>query len=268
MKIVVCVKQVPDTADIKWTENNTMIREGVESIMNPFDEYGVETAIRLKESMGGEATITALSMGPPQAKEALKKAIAMGCDGAVLVSDKKFAAADTWATAKTVSQAIKDHVGDFDLIICGQYAIDGDTGQTGPSVADSLDIAQVTYVKEIVEYRKENNAVVVKKAVEEGTQTVEMQLPGLLCMLKCDYSPRMPNIKGVMKANKTQIPVFGLDTLNLEVDEVGLKGSPTFVAKSYRQPPRTQGELIDQGSAEANVELLIEKLRDRKLLVG
>ena len=209
-----------------------------------------------------------MTMGPPQAKDALKKSLAMGCDDALLVSDKKFAAADTWATAKTVSQAIKDHVKDYDLIICGQYAIDGDTGQTGPSVADSLDIPQVTYVKEIVEYKKENNSLVVKKAVEDGMQTVEMQLPGLLCMLKCDYSPRMPNIKGVMKANRAQIPTVGLADLNLEVDQVGLKGSPTFVAKSYRQPPRTQGEVIDQGDTKANVNLLIEKLRDKKVLVS
>lgn len=266
MKIVVCVKQVPDTADIKWTENNTMIREGVESIMNPFDEYGVETALRLKEAVGADCEITVLTMGPPQAKDTLKKALAMGCDKAVLLSDKKFAAADTWATSKTVSQGIKDTVGDFDLIICGQYAIDGDTGQVGPSVAASLDIPQVTYVKEL-EYNKENNSVIAKKEVEEGTQRIEMQLPGLVCMLKCDYDPRMPNIKGVMKANRAQIPSYGVEQLNLELNEVGLKGSPTFVAKSYRQPPRVQGELIEQGSAKANAETLIDKLRNEKKVI-
>ena len=266
MKIVVCVKQVPDTADIKWTENNTMIREGVESIMNPFDEYGVETAIRIKEAVGADCEITVLTMGPPQAKDTLKKALAMGCDNAILVSDRKFAAADTWATARTVSQAIKDKCGDFDLIICGQYAIDGDTGQTGPSVAESLKVPQITYVKEI-EYDKDRNIIIAKKAVEEGMQTVEMQLPGLVCMLKCDYTPRMPNIKGVMKANRAQIPSYGLDELTLEKEEVGLKGSPTYVAKSYRQPPRVQGEVIDKGDNKANVKYLLEKLREDKVVL-
>lgn len=266
MKIVVCVKQVPDTADIKWTENNTMIREGVESIMNPFDEYAVETAIRLKEQVGGDAQITVLTMGPPQAKDTLKKAIAMGADGAALLSDKKFAAADTWATSKTISQAIKEKLGDFDLIICGQYAIDGDTGQTGPSVAEQLHIPQLTYIKEL-KYDKDRNVIIAQKAVEEGMQTIEMQLPGLVCMLKCDYAPRMPNIKGVMKANKTNIPVYGMNEIQLSLEEVGLKGSPTYVAKSYRQPPRVQGEVIDSGSVEASVNTLLQKLKDRKLLV-
>jgi len=266
MKIVVCIKQVPDTADIKWTENNTMIREGVESIMNPFDEYGVETAIRLKESMDGDAHITVLTMGPPQAKDSLKKALAMGCDSAILVSDKKFAAADTWATSRTVSQAIKDHVSDYDLIVCGQFAIDGDTGQVGPSVAEALEIPQVTYCKELA-YNKENNSIIATKEIEAGIIKREMHLPGLVCMLKCDYNPRMPNIKGVMRANRTQIDMYGLDKLNLSLEEVGLKGSPTFVAKSYRQPPRTQGELIDLGDAKSNANLLIEKLRDRKVIL-
>lgn len=266
MKIVVCIKQVPDTADIKWTENNTMIREGVESILNPFDEYGVETALRLKESVGGDCHITVCTMGPPQAKDSLKKALAMGCDEAVLFSDKKFAAADTWATANTLAKAIKAKIGDFDLIICGQYAIDGDTGQTGPSVAESLEVPQITYCKEL-EYNKDNNSVIGTKPVEEGIQKVEMKLPGLVCMLKCDYTPRMPNIKGVMKANRAQIPAFGMEDLGLEKTDCGLLGSPTYVAKSYRQPPRTQGELIDQGDAKANAALLVEKLRDKKVIL-
>lgn len=266
MKIVVCVKQVPDTAEIKWTENNTMIREGVESIMNPFDEYAVETAVRLKESLNGDAEITVMTMGPPQAKDTLKKSIAMGCDKAVLLSDKKFAAADTWATSKTIAQGINTQTSDFDLIICGQFAIDGDTGQTGPSVADQLDIPQITYVKDI-SYNKANHSIIATKEVEEGIQKVEMKLPGLVCMLKCDYSPRMPNIKGVMRANKTEIPTVGMDALKLAIEEVGLKGSPTFVAKSYRQPPRTQGEIINEGNAAANAKKLIEKMAEKKLLV-
>lgn len=267
MKIVVCVKQVPDTSDIKWTENNTMVREGVESILNPFDEYAVETAIRLKESAGSDVTITALTMGPPQAKEALKKCLAMGCDEAILVSDKKFAAADTWATGRTVAKAIETVVKDYDLIICGQFAIDGDTGQTGPSIADQLSIPQLTYIKEIESYNKDNNAVVVKREVEEGIQTLEMELPGLICMLKTDYEPRMPNIKGVMKANRAKIPMYSMEDLGLTVEEVGFKGSPTYVAKSFRKPPKTQGVIINEADPDTSVEKLIETLREKKILV-
>ena len=145
MKILVCIKQVPDTADIKWTENNTIQREGVESVINPFDIYAIETALEIKKSCEN-VEITALSMGPLQAEEILRKAIAVGCDNGVLVSDKKFAGADTYSTGKTIAAAIKTFCQDFDLIICGQFATDGDTAQTGPTIANNLNIPQVTYV--------------------------------------------------------------------------------------------------------------------------
>jgi electron transfer flavoprotein beta subunit len=147
MKIIVCVKQVPDTADIKWSENNTIIREGVESIINPFDEFAIETALRIKDQ-NPKTHITVLTMGPPQAVEILKRAIAMGADDGILVSDRKFAGADTQATSRTLATTIKNMVKDFDLLICGQFAIDGDTAQTGPSIAQHLDLPQVTYVKD------------------------------------------------------------------------------------------------------------------------
>ncbi len=148
MKIVVCVKQVPDTSDIKWTENNTMIREGVESIMNPFDEYAVETAIRIKEA-NPDSTITAITMGLPQAKDVLKRSIAMGADEAILLTDKKFAGADTWATSYTLAKAIKEKIGDYDLIICGQYAIDGDTAQTGPELLNILEFRRLPMLRKL-----------------------------------------------------------------------------------------------------------------------
>jgi len=264
MKIVVCVKQVPDTADIKWTENNTMIREGVESILNPFDEYAVETAIRIKES-NPDATITVVSMGPPQAKEALKRAIAMGADEALLVTDKKFAGADTQATSRTLAAAIKQKLGDFNLIICGQFAIDGDTAQTGPSIAEHLGLPQVTYVKE-VEYSG-GESIVAKREVEEGIQKVEMKLPGLICMLKCDYEPRMPQIKGVMKANRTQIPEVNMEELGLEHAQVGIKGSPTYVSKAFRPQPRVAGEMLNASDPAEAAKVLIEKLKNDKVLV-
>jgi len=264
MKIVVCVKQVPDTSDIKWTENNTMIRDGVESIMNPFDEYAVETAIRVKES-NPDSTITVITMGPPQAKDVLKRAIAMGADDAFLITDRKFAGADTQATSRTLAKAIKEKVGNFDLILCGQFAIDGDTAQTGPSMAEHLGLAQATFVKEIESVN--GNSVTVKREIEEGLQRVEMQLPGLVCMLKCDYEPRMPAIKGVMKANRTRIPEVSMEDIGLTAEEVGFKGSPTWVSKAFRPESRTSGEIINSDDPKQAACILLEKLIDSKILV-
>lgn len=263
MKIVVCVKQVPDTSDIKWTENNTMVREGVESIMNPFDEYAVETAVRIKEA-NPDTTITAITMGPAQAKDVLKRAIAMGADEGILISDKKFAGADTQATSRTLAAAIKNKVGDVDLILCGMFAIDGDTAQTGPSVAEHLGIAQVTYAKEIE--ATGGNSITIKREVDEGMQKVEMQLPGVVCMLKCDYEPRKPSIKGTMKANRTQIPEYNLEDIGLDPSLVGIKGSPTVVSKAFRPEARQAGEMIQAGSAQEAAGKLIEKLKAEKVL--
>ncbi len=262
MKIVVCVKQVPDTSDIKWTENNTMVREGVESILNPFDEYALETAVRIKEA-NPDATITAITMGPPQAKDVLKRAIAMGADDAMLISDKKFAGADTWATSYTLAKAIQNKISDFDLIICGMFAIDGDTAQTGPGIAEQLGIPQVTYAKEI---EVSGGNVIVKREVDEGMQKAEMVLPGLVCMLKCDYEPRKPSIKGTMKANRTEIPQFGMEELGLEPEKVGIKGSPTIVSKAFRPESREAGEMIQADSPQEAARALIEKLKAEKIL--
>lgn len=264
MKIIVCVKQVPDTSEIKWTENNTMIRDGVESILNPFDEYAIETALRIKEKTPG-VTVTVVTMGPPQAKDVLKRAIAMGSDDAMLITDKKFAGADTQATSRTVAKAIKEKAGDFDLIICGQFAIDGDTAQTGPSIAEHLNLPQVTYVKEVVDI--EERLVTVKREIEEGFQKIEMQLPGLICMLKCDYEPRKPAIKGVMKANRAQIPEFNHEDIGLDISEIGIKGSPTYVSKAFRPKQKKSGEVINESDPKEAAKILIEKLKERKVLV-
>lgn len=264
MKIVVCVKQVPDTADIKWTENNTMIRDGVESIMNPFDEYAVETALRLKES-NPETTVTVITMGPPQAKDVLKRSLAMGVDEAILITDKKFAGADTQATSRTLAKAIKEKASGFDLILCGQFAIDGDTAQTGPSIAEHLGLPQITFVKEI-EFSG-GASLVGKRETEEGIQRVEMKLPGVVCMLKCDYEPRMPSIKGVMKANRTEIPEVSAEDLGLSPEEVGMKGSPTWVSKAFRPPVRNAGEILNIDDPKEVSKVLLEKLKNDKVLV-
>ena len=170
MKIALCIKQVPDTSDIKWTEHNTIRREGVESIINPYDVYAIEAALHIKNIIKN-TEITAMTMGPLQAEEMLRKTIALGVDKAALISDRKFAGADTYATGKTLAQSIKTIVPDFDIVICGQFAIDGDTAQTGPSIANHLNLPQVTFVKELVEITE--NYIVVRRQADDGIETVK-----------------------------------------------------------------------------------------------
>lgn len=263
MKIALCIKQVPDTADIKWTENNTIQREGVESIINPFDMYAIETAVRLKEKIN-DAHVTVLSMGPPQAEEILKKAVSMGVDEAFLVSDRKFAGADTVATSRTLANAIKEQIGNVDLIICGQFATDGDTAQTGPSIAQHLNFPQVTYVKEITGYK--DGILTVKREVEDGIETVNVKLPAVLCMLKCDYEPRRPLIKGFIKAHKSEIKSYGMEDIKLSPEEVGMKGSPTYVSKAFRPEQKKGGEVITPENATESAKILLEKLKEFEIV--
>lgn len=259
MKIVLCIKQVPDTADIKWTENNTIQREGVESVINPFDMYAIETALRLKDKIK-DVHITVITMGPPQAEVILKKAISMGVDEAFLVSDRKFAAADTVATSNTLAGAIKEKAGDFDLIICGQFAIDGDTAQTGPSIAQNLNIPQITYAKDVTGFK--DGVLTVNREVEDGTEIVKVELPALLCMLKCDYEPRRPLINGFVKSHKAKVNAYGIEELKLSVEDVGLKGSPTYVSKAFRPEQKPGGELITPKDNKEAVKLIKDKLKE------
>ena len=192
MKIVVCVKQVPDTTEVKINpETNTLIREGVASILNPFDMYAVEEAIRLKERLG--ATVTILSMGPPQVAEALREAIAMGADEAVLISDRAFAGSDTLATAYALLKGI-EKIGDVKLIICGKQAIDGDTAQVGPEIAENMGIPHLTYVKKINEISEDQ--ITLERMNEDGFERLEMPLPALITVVKEINEPRLPSIKG------------------------------------------------------------------------
>lgn len=263
MKIALCIKQVPDTADIKWTENNTIQREGVESIINPFDAYAIETAVRLKEKYK-DTNITVLSMGPPQAEEIIKRAIAMGVDEGFLVSDRKFAGADTIATSRTLAKAIKEKVKDVDLIICGQFATDGDTAQTGPSIAQHLGFAQVTYVKEVMDYK--DGFLTVKREVEDGVETVKVKLPAVLCMLKCDYEPRRLMINGFVKAQKSKVPAYSMEDIQLTPEEVGMKGSPTYVSKAFRPEQKQGGEVITPANAKEAAKTLKEKLKEFEII--
>jgi len=258
MKIAVFIKQVPDTADIRWTENNTMVREGVESVLNPFDEYALEAALRIKDE-NPETIITAITMGPPQAETVLRRAIAMGCDEGFLLSDKKFAGADTQATSRTLAKALIEKAPDTDLIICGQFAIDGDTAQTGPSIAQHLDLPQVTYAKEALLIHQ--NKILVTKETEYGTEKIKMQLPGLICMIKGDFAPRKFTIKGSIKAQDATIPHYSMEDIGLNAEEVGFRGSPTYVSKAFRPEPRENGEII-QGSTDEIVKILAESLKN------
>lgn len=231
IKIALCIKQVPDTTDIKWTEHNTIQREGVESIINPFDVYAAEFALKLKSDIK-DASITVFTMGPAQAEGMLRKMLSIGCDDAVLVSDKKFAGADTYATGLTLSRAIRTVMPDFDLIICGQFAVDGDTAQTGPNIASFLDIPQVTYVKDLISYS--DKSLILTREVEDGVENVKVSFPSLICVLQNDFEPRRPMINGIITASKKQIKVCLMEDIGLTPDRVGLKGSPTYVSKAFR----------------------------------
>ena len=235
MKIILCVKQVPDTTDIKWTENNTIRREGLESIFNPYDIYAMECALKLKKEYG-TVDITALTMGPKQAEAVLRKAIAVGANNGVLLCDKKFAGADTYATSKTIAAAINSKLGEYDLILCGQFAVDGDTAQTGPGIANFLDIPQVTYVKEILSYT--GDSVTVLRELENGTEKVKVQLPAVICVLKSEFEPTRATINGIINAQQSELKVYGLEDIGLSQEEVGLKGSPTYVSRAFRAKKR------------------------------
>lgn len=231
MNIVLCIKQVPDTADIKWTENNTIKREGVESIINPFDTYAIETALKIKD-IEKNTNISVITMGPNQAKEVLKKALSVGADKGILLSDKKFSGADTVATSKTLARAISEKCSDFDMIICGQFATDGDTAQTPPSIAQHLNIPSVTYVKKIESIK--DGFAIVQREVEDGIEILRVKLPALFCMLKGDYELRRPLIRGFIKAHNSKIETYTHEDINLPLEDIGIKGSPTFVSKAFR----------------------------------
>jgi electron transfer flavoprotein beta subunit len=256
MKIIVCIKQVPDAKDVRLDpKTNTMAREGVESIMNPFDRHAVEEAVRLKEQHGG--TVTVLSMGPPQAEAVLRDAVSCGADEAVLVSDRAFAGADTWATTYTLGKAI-DKLGDFDLILCGKQAIDGDTAQVGPGLARRLDIPYVSYVKKVSGY--DSGVMQVERLMDDGYDELAIPLPGLLTVVKEINEPRVPSLKGKMKAKKLVIQSLSAEDIGAEPQSIGLPGSTTQVVKVFA--PQFKGERsMLEGTVDEQVEQLAEKIK-------
>lgn len=256
MRIVVCIKQVPDTTDVKLDKDtNTLIREGVPSIINPFDTYALEEGIRLTGRLGG--TVTVLSMGPPQVESALREALAMGCNEAVLLSDRAFAGADTLATSYALAAAVRK-LGGADLIICGKQAIDGDTAQVGPGIAELLDIPHATYVKRVAEVGK--GSIQVHRMTEYGYDVLELPLPALITVVKEINEPRLPTLRGLMRSRTAPVTVWGATELGVDPERVGLKGSATEVVRVFTPELRGDCELL-AGSALEQAEGLLERLR-------
>ncbi|HOX53967.1 MAG: electron transfer flavoprotein subunit beta/FixA family protein [Candidatus Omnitrophica bacterium] len=257
MNIIVCIKQVPETTDVKINpETNTLIREGVKSIINPFDMYAIEEAVLLKEKFGGKTTV--ITMGPPQAQEALREAISLGVDEAILLSDRAFAGSDTWATSYTLASAIKK-IGQYDLVICGKQASDGDTAQVGPGIAVWLNIPQVAYVKKVEDIK--DNKAIVESMTEEGYDIIETPLPALFTVVKEINTPRLPSLKGMMRAKKAEIITWTKNELDVDNDKIGLKGSPTQVVKIFTPPKRAGGQIF-QGETPEAVEKLVNAIKD------
>jgi electron transfer flavoprotein beta subunit len=255
MNIIVCVKQVPDAKDVRLDpKTNTMAREGVQSIMNPFDRHAVEEGVRLKEQHGGMVTV--ISMGPPQAEAVLREAVACGADAAVLVSDRAFAGADTWATTYTLGKAI-EKIGPFDLILCGKQAIDGDTAQVGPGLARRLNIPYVSYVRKVTGFT--NNVIRLHRLMDDGYDEVEIPLPGLLTVVKEINEPRVPSLKGKMKAKNLSIRTLNAEDIEAEAGSIGLPGSTTQVVKVFA--PQFKGErAMLEGTVDEQVAQLVKKL--------
>lgn len=256
MKIIVCIKQVPDAKDVRLDpETNTLAREGVESIMNPYDQHALEAGVTLKESMGGEVIV--LTMGPPQAEAILRQAISCGADHGVLVSDRSFAGADTWATSYTLAQAVAK-IGAFDLVICGKQAIDGDTAQVGPGLAMRLDIPYATCIQKI--RSADDTGIVFERMMDDGYDVLQAEYPLLITVVKDINEPRVPSLKGKMKAKKAEIRVMTAEDIEADPSCIGLPGSPTQVVKVFPPEPRGKRAILS-GDVDEQVEQLVERLK-------
>ncbi|MBO5330680.1 electron transfer flavoprotein subunit beta [Anaerotignum sp.] len=263
MKIVVCIKQVPDTVEVKIDpKTGTLIRDGVPSIINHDDKTGIEAALQLKEQLGG--TVTVVSMGPPQADVALREALAMGCDEAYLVSAREFGGSDTYATSGILAAALKK-VG-YDIVITGRQAIDGDTAQVGPQIAEKLGLPQVSYVEEVIEATEEY--VVVKRQYEDGYHIIKIKTPCLLTAIAELATPRYMSVRGIVEAYEAEIKVLGFEDLKdgLELDMIGLKGSPTNVYQSFTKEVKGAGTILEGLSADEAVKAIMDKLEAKFII--
>ena len=259
MKIVVCVKQVPNTNEVRLDpKTGTLIREGVPSIVNPDDKAGLEAALRLKDSRG--AHVTVLTMGPPQADEALREALAMGADEAILVSDRAFGGADTWATSSTLAAAIRKL--EYDLIVTGRQAIDGDTAQVGPQLAEHLGIPNISYAEEI---EIKDGFITVKRQYEDRYHMIRAKLPCLITALSELGVPRYMTPRGIFDAWKKEIPVWGRKDLTIDDSNIGLDGSPTRVKKSFTKTPKGKGTVVTL-DPEESAGWLVDRLSEKFIL--
>jgi electron transfer flavoprotein beta subunit len=261
MNIMVCLKQVPGTNEVKINpQTNTLIRQGIKNVINPFDTYALEEGVRLKEKWGGRVTV--ISMGPPQATDMLKEAVSLGADEAVLLSDAAFAGADTWATAFTLAAAVKK-LSPVDLVICGRQSSDGDTAQVGPEMAEILNLPFVAYASDIEEVN--GPQMRIKRLVDEGYEIIQTPLPAVITVTKEINRPRLPSLRGLIKAKSITIPQWGAAELALDPITVGLNGSYTrvvniFIPKREKKARMFDGEIIEQ------VDNLIAKLKEDHLV--
>jgi len=254
MRIVVCIKQVPDSAEVRINpETNTLIRDGVPTIINPYDVHALEAGLQIREKTGGKVTV--LTMGPPQAETALREALAMGADEAVLLTDRAFAGSDTWATAYTLSKAI-EHIG-ADVILCGKQAIDGDTAQVGPEIAEFMDIPHISYIRKIVDVSTDR--LLVQRLMDDGFDVIESSPPVLLTVVRELNVPRMPSLKGKMAAKKAEIRKMSAADIGADENDLGLKGSPTQVRNIFAPEAKTDRKMLE-GTAEEKIDTLVKEL--------
>lgn len=262
MKIIVCIKQVPDTNEVKLDpKTGTLIRDGVPSIINHDDMNALEEALKLKDRYK-DVEITALTMGPPQADVALREALAMGADRAILVTDRAFAGADTWATSNTITAAIKK-IGDYDMIFCGRQAIDGDTAQVGPQIAEKLDLPQVTYVQKM---EVNDGTVIAQRALEDGYEVIEVKMPCLLTAIKELNTPRYASVRGIFDAYREKnIEVWTAKDIEIDPEIIGLNGSPTNVRKTFTPDPKGKGTLLPGCGKDAVCDLFC-RLKEKHII--
>lgn len=262
MNIVVCLKQVPSTTQVKIDpQKNTIIREGIKNVVNPYDTYALEEGIRLKERYGGKVTV--MTMGPPQAEEILKEAIAAGADEAYLLCDRAFAGADTLATSYTISLAIIKTIKHCDIIICGRQSIDGDTGQVSPQLAQTLGFSFVSYVGKIEEVA--SGRLRARRMIEEGYEVIETTLPAVISVIKGINIPRLPSLRGIVRARNAVIPILNAENLGADPNMIGLAGSATKVVRIYSPEKVCRGEKLT-GEIDSQVDYLVIKLRESGVL--
>lgn len=256
MDVVVCIKQVPATTEVKVDpQTKTLTREGIESITNPFDTYALEEGLRIKEKYGGNVTV--ISMGPPQAEAVLRDAMAVGADRAILLSDKAFAGADTLATSYTLSRAI-EKIGSYDVIICGKQTLDGDTGQVGPELAEHLAVPCLTFVRKIDDISK--GSIKAERLIEEGYELMETTLPCVITVVKEINEPRLPSLRGMMAAKKADIPVWTAADIKAESEKIGMDGSPTQVMEVFTPQREVKAEIFE-GDVASQVKELVDRLK-------